>query len=357
MSHFSTTKQGHNDADFYPPPAMRLGPMDTSLNSTGIESTGKMDEEPNNFPSSTQVLDYLWRSSASAEQNIKPPPHASAGAYPKAAVAPQLVSPAMARGDRKPATEIQQFIDSRELRRNVKVHLETKRSYVYTLDLIGKNLPELLWLDLPSSKFAASLCGRHLTNAIVKQMLTDIKNVGKKASLRQSDLKVFSQAVAMPFGQDGTARRVVVRFRLRYVRKGTKLHHHISWNFFGGRTLPHGVMIFIPSFTKKSAFGTLWGHTEDVDPIPDRDAQINRELIDGWISEIAEVHGLYAGEVPKAYIPPRELAMARAAAEKAAAYSQQSVPSRPMKTGKLVACTVHGKNMFPSRFKIYTHKL
>ena len=139
------------------------------------------------------------------------------------------------------------------------------------------------------------------------------------------------------------------------------MHHLISWNFFGGRKLPRGILVLVPTFEKeKSAYASTWGHTEGVDPIIDSRAPMKNAIIDKWIAEIAAVHGLYAGDFPEPFVPEKVLQKASRkakAAKAAAAAKAKEEATTGMKTGRLVACMVEGKNMFPSRFKIYTHKI
>jgi hypothetical protein len=343
MSHFAISSHGKNDhLDHEIPTAICLDDeagMDISM---GEESTTHM-ASTDFFPLTDELMDYLWHTT-------KPPVMSP---LPGSAITD--MQPTSSRDDRKPAAAKQSrryFIDGKELARNVGVGLT--RSFVYSLDMGKRELPEFLFLDVPSSKFAAVLCAKCITNQLSQSLQEDVdqKPNSKRNIIQSCNLQIYQQAVTMPFGKGGKRKTVVVRFRMRFVQPHRQIHDMLRWNFFGGRSLEHGIVVLIPSFPTKSAFEKLWGKMEAIDSIPDSDVAISKESMDSFIKKCAKHHGLYGGRLPNIKIAAKQVDTKK----KGVAAKKPGMSMKTEKSCKLVACKVGGKNMFPSKFKIYTYE-
>jgi hypothetical protein len=207
------------------------------------------------------------------------------------------------------------FMNGMELDRNQIIDESINRSYIYTNDLTSKDqLPECLFLDVPTSYCVARTLGRYTVNKLRDELLNAINGVsgsnivGGRGGGRSSKKIKTAGVVKNLDNSIYTVDEVLLptnpidkfkfKFRLRYAKYGGKLHKMLCPNFMNNNACSYGILVFIPSMKRGSPVDHFWGSIEGVDSLPEICAFVNSRKIDKWCNEIAKRHGLYRGEQP-----------------------------------------------------------
>jgi len=263
------------------------------------------------------------------------------------------------------------FLDGRELERNVVIDYHTDRSYVYTMDLENKfKIPEFLFLDVPNSTYAARACGQYITNKFVQDLMgiatakegyayappsttsTSPKQQTAEELARKCNKSVYNvhdiflprqlpQNYSYSYQNQETVsvQAISVRFRLRYLGKGTHIHRMIRHNFMNGHECARGILIFIPIMKPGSPADLFWGSLGGVECLssPTAEAHITNSKMDKWCTEIANRHGTYCGKDPES---TGQVAVADH--NRHGPYSYQSIGTSTAATGTNFSITAQG---------------
>jgi hypothetical protein len=207
------------------------------------------------------------------------------------------------------------FVNGMELDRNQIIDESIDRSYIYTNDLTSNDqLPECLFLDVPTSYCVARTLGRYTVNKLKDELINAINGVsgsnivggrdGRRSSKKTKTAHVVKNLDNSIYTVDDVLLptnpidKFKLKFHLRYAKYGGKLHKMLCPNFMNNNACSYGILVFIPSMKRGSPVDHFWGSIEGVDPLPEICAFVNSRKIDKWCNEIAKRHGLYRGEQP-----------------------------------------------------------
>jgi hypothetical protein len=250
------------------------------------------------------------------------------------------------------------FEDGVEHDRNVILAHGTKRSYVYTTDMIQHGLPEFVFLDVPDCPEAHQICGQWIVNQLAWQLRQALNEATDEASrqaiIKESNKNTFTvnkvivpkkkhsihvdgssssspndrigsakktrAAVATAIAANNDVREVSLKFRLRVAAPATKLYQMMCTNFLNNRFCPAGVVVVMPCMEPDSPAHEYWGnldgclppHTKPKDQLED----VFNQGLDAYIYKVAKSHGTYRGKIPYGLFEPVEVFYSTASQKK-----------------------------------------
>jgi hypothetical protein len=212
------------------------------------------------------------------------------------------------------------FDDGVEHSRNVIIDRTSNRSFIYTTDMQGRMLPEILFLDVPDSPHIARICGQWMADRLAEELqgaIGGIMNIHKRRleAIKVTQQRIYRstyevQNVFIPCANVGSlhppgpttkptqVQSIDLRFCLRLLHPSTKLYNAVRPNFFGNHDCTHGIIVAIPFMENGSAADKFWGSTLPDLPT-DKKGNVGNNALDMWCKNMAERQGLFCGKLPE----------------------------------------------------------
>ncbi len=288
-----------------PPPFFKSA-LSTSFSLSGWSANFMTNQE--RVPTSIDIIDHRLKKSQQTASNM-----VNEDDTPIPLVDSLLhVGRENGKGDLPTIEEVESFVDQShfedgvEHSRNVIIDRTFNRSYVYTTDMEGRTLPEILFLDVPTSSHAARICGQWVADKLAEDLedaMTKTHKNGRKerkkdpAKIIQDRIyqsKYEVKNVFIPCPEKGTVKPINLQFYLRLVRPSTKLYKYLRHSFFCNHFCTEGILVVIPFMESGSDADKFWGSNSF--PIQkDQNGNVSNHTLDVWCRKISErydfVHG------------------------------------------------------------------